>query len=134
MLRNNKGFTLVELVVVLAILAILAALAVPKVTGVLNNSRKSADYSACATIAKQINAAFVGGDLKLTDNVTDEEFTSGETIYDVLFGNKYINGAPTLKYYKDPLKISVDLDDNGDDIKNITIQDSDGAEIYNVPQ
>lgn len=32
-LKNNKGFTLVEIIVVLVILAILAAIAVPAVLG-----------------------------------------------------------------------------------------------------
>ena len=39
-LKNNKGFTLVEIIVVLVILAILAAIAVPAVLGYVDESKK----------------------------------------------------------------------------------------------
>lgn len=40
--KNNKGFTLVEVVVVLVILAILAAVAVPALTGYIKDSKERA--------------------------------------------------------------------------------------------
>ena len=40
-LKNNKGFTLVEIIVVLVILAILAAIAVPAVLGYVDESKKT---------------------------------------------------------------------------------------------
>jgi len=44
MRRNNeKGFTLVELIIVMAILAILAGLAAPRFTGVLSDAKTKAD-------------------------------------------------------------------------------------------
>ena len=39
-LKNKKGFTLVELIVVLVILAILAALLVPTLTGYIDKANK----------------------------------------------------------------------------------------------
>ena len=40
-LKNNKGFTLVEIIVVLVIIAILAAIAVPAVLGYVDESKKT---------------------------------------------------------------------------------------------
>lgn len=51
MRRNQKGFTLIELIVVIAILGVLAAIAVPNVMGTLSRAKEDADKATAATIA-----------------------------------------------------------------------------------
>ena len=50
MKKNNKGFTLVELIVVLVILAILAAILVPTLLGYIERARSEKDYSTAQTM------------------------------------------------------------------------------------
>lgn len=54
MRKNEKGFTLVELVVVIAILAILALLLVPRIMGNVKDSERSKDIANARTIASEI--------------------------------------------------------------------------------
>ena len=52
--KNNKGFPLVELVIVIAILAILVGLLAPQYTKYVEKSRKTADASNMDEIVKVI--------------------------------------------------------------------------------
>ncbi len=56
-LKNKKGFTLVELVVVIAILGILAAIAVPRFTNVAADAQSKADEASARTILSAISIA-----------------------------------------------------------------------------
>lgn len=58
-LRDQKGFTLVELIVVLVILAILAALLVPALTGYIDKANKQSAIAECrmAVMAAQTLAS-----------------------------------------------------------------------------
>ncbi|MGV8059414.1 MAG: type II secretion system protein [Smithellaceae bacterium] len=50
MLKNQKGFTLIEIIAVLVILGILAAAAVPKYISLQEEARKNAAYGAIAEV------------------------------------------------------------------------------------
>ncbi|MDR2727863.1 MAG: prepilin-type N-terminal cleavage/methylation domain-containing protein [Chitinispirillales bacterium] len=57
LLKNNKGFTLVEVIVVAVIVLILAAVAIPLYNGYIEDSRRAALENACGAIASAAGAA-----------------------------------------------------------------------------
>lgn len=54
---SNKGFSMVELIIVIAIMAILAAALAPSLIKYINKSRLSTDIQTGSTIASAINSA-----------------------------------------------------------------------------
>ena len=54
---NNKGFSLVELIIVIAIMAILAGAIAPALIRYIDKSRKSNDVSAAKTIKTAVETA-----------------------------------------------------------------------------
>ena len=82
-MKNKKGFTLVELIVVLVILAILAALLVPALTGYIDKANKEKVTAECRMVvmAAQTEASEQYG--KLDASVTDK----AQTIADALKGD-----------------------------------------------
>lgn len=53
-LGKQKGFTLIELIVVIAILGVLAAVAVPRVTGVVSDAKTASAEALEATIQSAV--------------------------------------------------------------------------------
>lgn len=67
--KNNRGFSLVELIVVIAIMAVLVAVTAPQFTKYVDKSRQSVDAT---TVANVVSAAQVG----VADVVSYPDITS----------------------------------------------------------
>ncbi len=65
--KNEKGFTLVELIVVMAVLAVISAIAVPRFLGVQEDAKLEADYATAAMLGKAAELYLVND-----ENTTEE--------------------------------------------------------------
>ena len=61
--KNNKGFTLIELIVVIAIIAVLAAILAPQYLRYVEKSRVTADTSSAKEIANAVQTACADSDV-----------------------------------------------------------------------
>lgn len=68
--RNNKGFSLVELIIVIAIMAILAGVLAPQFVKYINRSRKSTDIQNAQQMATALSTEFA--DTERTDAVAQQ--------------------------------------------------------------
>lgn len=57
-LRKNKGFTLVEIMVVIAVIGVLATILVPNVSGITNKAKKSAAQGTVQATYTALNSYF----------------------------------------------------------------------------
>lgn len=113
--KDERGFTLIELIVVIAILGILAAIAVPNVTGVLSKSKEKADKANAAILAQAAQRYYI-------DQQTPPSSGTTITANDLKNGG-YINNVPKDQYNGD---FKIIFGDNG----TVTVQDSKGNPLY----
>ena len=78
-LKNEDGFTLIELSIVLVVIALLMVLIVPNVTNVMSNVNGTTDEAVIQTVKAQIELYKaknrVGGEINLDDLVNNKYIT-----------------------------------------------------------
>ena len=85
---NNKGFSLIELIIVIAIMAILVAIIAPNLTKYLGKSKKNTDKKNADEIASQVQTT-------ITDFETDEGsiFSGSNTSGTITWSGKTASGS-----------------------------------------
>lgn len=99
-IRNKKGFTLVELIVVMAVLAIISAIAVPRFLGVQEKAKEDADYSTGVMIAKA--AELYHAKNQVADTITVGDLITGSYMNNIDFQSKLFED-----YTKDTIYVTI---------------------------
>lgn len=121
MKKNNKGFSLVELIIVIAIMAILAGALAPALIKYINKSRRSADISnadtirtACQTAMSDEDAMVAIGTGVTGASVSDLKSSYGafSTEISSILGDSTI----TSKYFDKGNEFTVDINVAGNTV------------------
>lgn len=134
MKKNNKGFSLVELIIVIAIMAILAGALAPALIKYINKSRRSADISnadtirtACQTAMSDEDAMVAIGTGVTGASVSDLKSSYGAFSKEIssILGNSTI----TSKYFDKGNEFTVDINVDG----NTVIVKADSQQVSPQP-
>ncbi len=120
-LSKNKGFTLVELIVVLVILAILAAILVPTLLGYIDKARSEKDFATAQSIRvatqAQIDELYGKGD----NDVSKADITKDEVKKEIF---KLVGAVSGNKIDGQQIDIS-DITITSNQITDITVKIGD---------
>jgi prepilin-type N-terminal cleavage/methylation domain-containing protein len=98
-MKNNKGFTLVELLVVITIIAILAGLAFPAITGALEAAKKAEATAMCTQLKTAFTSYLNEYGAWPSGWTGDQELNTGEaTTINILVGEDNTNNPRQTVY------------------------------------
>jgi len=139
-MKNIKGFTLMEVVIVIAVIAILSAVLIPSFTGYTERARLRSDIQSARTVQNAIDLyrAEVGKDAG-TDAGTEAKSADINAIIAYLAGKDYLAGSPVLQtedaqwnYDSTSKKIRVNIGKSPASVKRIALSDTETAYVVMI--
>ena len=96
LLKGEKGFSLIELLIVIAILTILAIVIIPRFSTSTEDSKKAADQSNVKLLQSAVERYhFDEGEYPTADGKLPASGSTTAIDYDKLIDGRYIDEAPT---------------------------------------
>ena len=120
-MKNNKGFTLAELLIVVAIIAVLVAIAIPVFTTQLEKSREATDVA-------NIRSAYAS---LMTDYLTEPQSKSIPLTTQAKVSNWQTSPVPTLKTLINGVEDSVSIPDTSTGSVTVAVDKAGAVTISN---
>ena len=129
--KNNKGFTLIELIAVIVIVGVLMIIVVPGVSRYIDNSKKEAFVKEINGLVDTVRYAINSGDsnysiqgqTKRTFDLQNIELDKGE--------NTIINGTLTVDLNSNSYTVKVTEDKNNYCLSSINVNELDKSKVKN---
>ncbi len=138
-MRNKKGFTLIEMLVVIAIIAVLVSIIIPTVTAATEKAKAAADAANLRTILGVMNSVLITKEMTIEEAASNYDDPESKLIPGAKMYVLYTTPGVIDVYYKDDagnyygLKYLSDLAQNGSTtLEPIVTIDTTGATWYPV--
>ena len=127
-MKNNKGFSLVELIIVIAIMAILVGVMAPQLIRYIEKTKESSDIQLLDTVRSAVTTAVMDPSVVTTDYVPADTTLSelmdvdavGDAVKETLGGDAtYVQGQ--LKSEKGLAATSIEIDFDEDNGNKVTV-------------
>ena len=123
---NDKGFSLVELIIVIAIIAILAAVAIPKFGEVKKNAALKTDVANAKTIANAVTTLIAEEKLVSTGTIVVKEDSTTKNEVEAYMQN------PPSPESKDYIEYQVTVTNGDVSVKMVKKNDTTGVKLFPV--